>query len=80
MAVEEAFLAEQGFTEKLMADIKAAVGSIGCDDDPTLKSFQEATGSNRFARHRFLNQVSQLQSAPFLLPHPIGGKVLLHHI
>ncbi|KAJ1376915.1 Zinc finger, PHD-type [Sesbania bispinosa] len=55
MAIEEAFLADQGFTERLTADINAAAGNAGFDDT-VLKSFQEVTGPNQYAGHRFLNQ------------------------
>ncbi|TKY55983.1 Histone-lysine N-methyltransferase ATX4 [Spatholobus suberectus] len=55
MAIEEAFLADQGFTEKLIADINAAAGNTGCDDF-ILKGFQEVTASNQKAEYHFLNQ------------------------
>jgi len=60
MAIEEAFLAERGFTEKLIADINTAATSNGYDDS-ILKAVQEVTRSNHYAGYRFLNQVSQLQ-------------------
>ncbi|XP_061345692.1 histone-lysine N-methyltransferase ATX4-like isoform X2 [Gastrolobium bilobum] len=52
MAIEEAFLADQGFTEKLIADINIAAGY----DDTMLKAFQEVDGSNQYAGYDFLNQ------------------------
>ncbi|XP_014518598.1 histone-lysine N-methyltransferase ATX5 [Vigna radiata var. radiata] len=55
MAIEEAFLAERGFTEKLIADINTAATSNGYDDS-ILKAFQEVTRSNHYAGYRFLNQ------------------------
>ncbi|RDX68313.1 Histone-lysine N-methyltransferase ATX5, partial [Mucuna pruriens] len=57
MAVEEAFLAERGFTEKLIADINTAAGNNGYDDS-ILKAFQEVSGSNQYAGagYHFLNQ------------------------
>ncbi|KAM1126936.1 hypothetical protein ACFX13_042859 [Malus domestica] len=42
MAIEEAFLVEQGFTEKLIADINMAA----MYDDSLQRGVQEATGSN----------------------------------
>lgn len=58
MAIEEAFLADQGYTEKLIADINAAAGN-SVYDDTIMKSFQEVTGSNQYAGNHFLNQVSR---------------------
>ncbi|KAI4337961.1 hypothetical protein L6164_016322 [Bauhinia variegata] len=55
MAIEEAFLADQGFTEKLIADINTAAGNTGYDET-ILKSFLEAPGSNQDAGYHFLNQ------------------------
>ncbi|KAJ6887905.1 histone-lysine N-methyltransferase ATX4-like isoform X2 [Populus alba x Populus x berolinensis] len=46
MAVEEAFLAEQGFTEKLMQDINTAAGNP-IFDESVYRWLQEATGSNQ---------------------------------
>jgi len=83
MAIEEAFLAERGFTEKLIADINTAASSNGYDDS-ILKAFQKVSGSNQYAGYHFLNQVSQLQCFFFLLSPTIWGKlhakILLHHI
>ena len=61
MAIEEAFLADQGFTERLVADINAAAGNTGFDDT-ILKALHEVTGSNQYAGYHFLNQVSQLEA------------------
>lgn len=57
VAIEEAFLADQGFTEKLIADINIAAGNTGYDET-ILKGIQEATGSKHYAGCHFLNQVS----------------------
>ncbi|XP_015571335.2 histone-lysine N-methyltransferase ATX4 [Ricinus communis] len=46
MAIEEAFLAEQGFTEKLMQDINMAAGNPTFDES-AYRWLQEATGSNQ---------------------------------
>ncbi|KAJ4840065.1 Histone-lysine N-methyltransferase atx5 [Turnera subulata] len=46
MAIEEAFLAEQGFTEKLIQDINMAAGNSTFDDS-VYRWLQEATGSNQ---------------------------------
>ncbi|XVF53405.1 hypothetical protein PTKIN_Ptkin05aG0097000 [Pterospermum kingtungense] len=46
LAMEEAFLAEQGFTEKLMHDISIAAGNPTFDES-VLRWVQEATGSNQ---------------------------------
>ncbi|KAK7293769.1 hypothetical protein RJT34_16642 [Clitoria ternatea] len=54
-SIEEAFLADQGFTEKLIADINRAVGNTGCGGS-ILNSFQEVNGSNQNAAYNFLNQ------------------------
>lgn len=59
MALEEAFLADQGFTEKLVAKKSTAAGNNGYNDS-ILKGLKEVTGSNKYARCHFLNQVSQL--------------------
>ncbi|MED6159547.1 Histone-lysine N-methyltransferase atx5, variant 3 [Stylosanthes scabra] len=55
MAIEEAFLADQGFTEKLIADINAAAGNAGFDDT-ILRALHRVTGSNQYAGYHFLNQ------------------------
>lgn len=46
VAIEEAYLAEQGFTEKLIQDINMAAGNPTYDDS-VLRCGQEATGSNQ---------------------------------
>lgn len=46
MAIEEAFLAEQGFTEKLIQDINLAAGNATYDES-VFRWLQEATGSNQ---------------------------------
>ncbi|KAK4786720.1 hypothetical protein SAY86_010553 [Trapa natans] len=51
MALDEAFLAENGFTEKLIEDINLAAGNITYDFD--YKGIEEASGSNQ--DHEFLN-------------------------
>ncbi|KAL2951624.1 hypothetical protein AAZX31_19G062800 [Glycine max] len=55
ISIEEAFLADQGFTEKLIADINTAAGRTGCGDS-VLKGFQKVTASNQNAACHFLNQ------------------------
>ncbi|KAM3729794.1 hypothetical protein ACB098_12G037400 [Castanea mollissima] len=47
MAIDEAFLAENGFTEKLVADINMAAGNTTCEESVQLRGVQEATGSNQ---------------------------------
>lgn len=64
IAIEEAFLAEQGFTEKLIADINTAAGNPAYDD-PILRSVQEAFGSNQDPDSHFLNQASCLVVSAF---------------
>lgn len=61
MAIEEAFLADQGFTEKLMDDINAAAGNTGYDDIILKSSFKEVNGSNRYAGagQHLVNQVNR---------------------
>ena len=58
MAIEEAFLADKGFTEKLIADIDTAAGNTGYDES-ILKGVLEAAGSNQDTAYHFLNQVNQ---------------------
>lgn len=45
MAMEEAFMADQGFTEKLIHDINMAAGNPTYDES-MLRWVQEASGSN----------------------------------
>ena len=71
MAIEEAFLAERGFTEKLIADINTAATNNGYDDS-ILKAFQEVSGTNQYAGYHFLNQVNQLQCFFFFFCQPFG--------
>ncbi|XP_027353338.1 histone-lysine N-methyltransferase ATX5-like isoform X2 [Abrus precatorius] len=59
-AIEEAFLADQGFTEKLITDINTAAGNAGCGN-LIPKGFQEVTGSNQNAACRFLNQKKDMR-------------------
>ena len=56
MAVEEAYLAEQGFTEKLVQDISMAVENPTYEES-NFRWLQEATGSNLDQDFNFLNQV-----------------------
>ncbi|KAL2318129.1 hypothetical protein Fmac_032005 [Flemingia macrophylla] len=56
MAIEEAFLADLGFTEKLIADINTAAGNTGYSGS-VRKDFQVVTASNQNAACHFLNQV-----------------------
>lgn len=58
MAMEEAFLAENGFTEKLIADINIAAGNTICDETIQLRGIQEATGSNQDLDCHNANQAS----------------------
>ncbi|CAK7324163.1 unnamed protein product [Dovyalis caffra] len=57
MAVEEAFLAEQGFTEKLIHDINTAAGNPVYDES-VYRWLQEATGSNQDQDFHSPNQAS----------------------
>lgn len=66
MAIEEAFLAEQGFTEKLIADINMAAGNVTYDVS-ILRGVQEATGSNQYPDGHFRNQASCLEVSCLLL-------------
>ncbi|XP_061356155.1 histone-lysine N-methyltransferase ATX4-like isoform X2 [Gastrolobium bilobum] len=54
-AIEEAFLADQGFTEKLIADINTAACNNGYSDS-ILKGFREVDGSNQNEGCHFLSQ------------------------
>lgn len=66
MAIEEAFLADRGFTEKLLADINLAAGGTSYDGT-VLNVSQEVTGrgTNQYAGSHFLNQVIQLMGMCF---------------
>ncbi|KAJ8435184.1 hypothetical protein Cgig2_028370 [Carnegiea gigantea] len=60
-AIEEAFLAENGFTETLMNEISMAAGNSACVDSIS-RGMQEATGSNHYQELRHSNQArSRLQ-------------------
>lgn len=61
MATEEAFLVEQGFTEKLIADINMAAGNPMYDES-LLRGVQEATGSNHDLDYQFVDQASSPKS------------------
>jgi hypothetical protein len=58
MAIEEALLAENGFTEKLLADINIAAGNTACDESIQLRGIQEATGSNQDPDYHYAKQAS----------------------
>ncbi|KAE9608873.1 putative histone-lysine N-methyltransferase transcription regulator PHD family [Lupinus albus] len=55
VAIEEAFLADQGHTEKLITDINSAAANTDIDDT-ILKVLREDTGPNQYARYHFLDQ------------------------
>lgn len=57
LAMEDAFLAEQGFTEKLLHDINIAAGNPTYDES-VLRWVQEATGSNQDQDYNLPNQAS----------------------
>ncbi|TXG66548.1 hypothetical protein EZV62_007823 [Acer yangbiense] len=57
MALEEAFLADQGFTEKLIQEINMAAGNPTYDES-VLRWVQEATGLNQDLEFHFWNQAS----------------------
>lgn len=60
MAIDEAFLAENGFTEKLVADINMAAGNTTCEESVQLRGVQEATGSNQDPDCHYATQASYL--------------------
>jgi hypothetical protein len=60
MAIEEALLAENGFTEKLISDINMAAGNTTCEESVQLRLAQEATGSNQDPDCHYPNQASFL--------------------
>lgn len=60
MAYEEAFLADQGFTEKLMQDLNMVVGNP-TDEEPVYKWVQETPVANPDLDYQFLSQVKYLQ-------------------
>ncbi|XP_015971544.1 histone-lysine N-methyltransferase ATX5 [Arachis duranensis] len=53
-AIEEAFLADQGFTEKLIADINSSAINTTYSDSG-VKRLKEVTHANQHAEQRFLN-------------------------
>ncbi|XP_024159029.1 kinesin-like protein KIN-14F isoform X2 [Rosa chinensis] len=55
MATEEGFLVDQGFSEKLIADINMAAGNPVYDES-VLRGVQEATGSNHDLDYQFVDQ------------------------
>ncbi|GMJ06454.1 Arabidopsis TRITHORAX 5, SET domain group 29 [Hibiscus trionum] len=55
LAMEEAFLAEQGFTEKLIQDINIAAGNTTYEES-VLRWVQEATGPNQDHDYHLPNQ------------------------
>ena len=57
MALEEALLADQGFTEKLMQDIHMAAGSQTFDDS-VYRWVEEAAGSSQYLDHVAPSQAS----------------------
>ncbi|CAI0449934.1 unnamed protein product [Linum tenue] len=59
MAIEEAFMVEQGFTEKLMQEINLIAGNTACEE-PALRWLQEASGSNQYQDSQSPNQASIL--------------------
>ncbi|CAN1264057.1 Histone-lysine N-methyltransferase ATX4 [Linum perenne] len=57
MAIEEAFMVEQGFTEKLMQEINLIAGNTTCEE-PVFRWFPEASGSNQDQDSQSPNQAS----------------------
>jgi len=57
MALEEALLADQGFTEKLMQDIHMAAGNQTFDDS-VYRWVEEAAGSSQYLDHVAPSQAS----------------------
>lgn len=49
VAIEEAFLADQGFVENLKEDLDAVAGNNGCSNSSILKVFQNVAASNKNA-------------------------------
>ncbi|XWS50368.1 hypothetical protein CRYUN_Cryun12cG0082000 [Craigia yunnanensis] len=82
MAMEEAFLAEQGFTEKLIHDINIAAGNPTYDES-VLRWVQEATGSNHDQDYHLPNQglfgkykdVRPCEGCGMTLPFKMGKKM-----
>lgn len=65
IAMEEAFLAENGFTEKLTHDINLAAGNTTAADF-VYRGIEEATGSNQDQEFNYLNSVG-FSKAPLSL-------------
>ncbi|CAI0546767.1 unnamed protein product [Linum tenue] len=59
MAIEEAFMVEQGFSEKLMQEINLIAGNTTCEE-PAFRWLQEASGSNQYQDSQSPNQASIL--------------------
>lgn len=57
MAIEEAFLAERGFTEKLTKDIKLAAGNSAFDES-IIRGIRDTTGLYHGTEDHFLNKAS----------------------
>lgn len=57
MALEEALLADQGFTEKLMQDIHMAAGNQSFDGS-VYRWIEEAAGSSQYLDHVAPNQAT----------------------
>lgn len=57
-AIDEAFLAEQGFTEMLMLEINAAAGNFDYLEAISRGVHPELTGSNKNRECTFQNQVN----------------------
>ncbi|TYJ38514.1 hypothetical protein E1A91_A05G448400v1 [Gossypium mustelinum] len=82
LAMEEALLAEEGFTEKLMDDINIAAGNPAYDES-VLRWGQEATGSNQDLGYCLPNQglfgkckdARFCESCGMTLPFKMGKKM-----
>ncbi|OMO88385.1 hypothetical protein CCACVL1_08420 [Corchorus capsularis] len=82
LAMEEAFLAEQGFTEKLIHDINIAAGNPTYDES-VLRWVQEATGSNQDQDYHLPNQgllakykdTRPCEGCGMILPFKMGKKM-----
>ncbi|KAK7266919.1 hypothetical protein RIF29_19580 [Crotalaria pallida] len=72
VAIEEAFLADQGHTEKLIADINTAVANTDIDNT-VLKVLQEDTGPNQYSRYHFLNQLKSVMLGIFCILKNLEG-------
>ncbi|XP_022736343.1 histone-lysine N-methyltransferase ATX4-like isoform X2 [Durio zibethinus] len=82
LAMEEALLAEQGFTEKLIHDINIAAGNPAYDES-VLRWVQEATGSNQDQDYHLPNQLlfgkykdaRPCEGCGMTLPYKMGKKI-----